>query len=179
MRNKIRNISLCCVICGLITSTFAGCNVFSEKKTTTEIIAIALDENDYSTIIKYSPEYIYNKTVEEKEQEYLTGGFDRYSEFVHHNDTIIWMYLLSLLKNTDELLGKSTFVDEFIKCEKYFLQKSPDCYFHITYVYDLFVETPEELKRVAEALSMAMIKSENVLDIVPAVASGHTLGVNA
>lgn len=130
---------------------------------------------DYDTIIRCSPEYIYNQSLEEKKQEFINGGFSKHIEFAYYNDTIIWMYLLSLLEQSDEISAKNKFSEEFLKCENYFMQESPDCYLHITYVFDLFAQTPEELRTIAEALSMVFIKSDNILDIVPAISSCYAV----
>lgn len=183
--NSTKRLISLCIILSLVVSVFNGCGFSLKGESTTENrgteismsesitkkILDAFDEKDYVSIVEYAPEYIYNMTTEEKEAEYRDGGFSQEAEFSYHHDSIVWMYLLSLLEDLDELSSKSKFVEEFLKCEDCFIQASPDSYFQMTYILNSFIESPEELEILAETLSMVLLKSDNILDIIPAISA--------
>lgn len=182
MRDMKKTISIFITL-NLILIMFTSCSVsFTQEtknesttvlvqKNTTKIIFDAFNERDFDTITKYAPEYIFNMTAEKKEKEYLDGSFSEHAEYESYHDSIVWMYLLSLLENSEELSAKNIFVNEFLKCEDYFMQPSPDCYFQMTSVLGAFADTSDEYRLVAEALSMVLLKSENILDIIPAISA--------
>lgn len=161
-----KNVSLFIVFV-LFFTTLTSCG--STADNITEQLICACEEDDYETISKLAPEYIFSKPVGEKTTELNDSCLTEVMELSEFNDTIIWLYLISLIDVSQEVSSKKIFVDEFLKCEDYFMQKSPDCYLYMSNVVNVYLEEPEDLQFFTEALSMAILKSPNSHLFIPAI----------